>query len=75
MFLYANGRQFILYFSFTLGLEDTSGGWGWIYVLYQHKHTKKGDSSLGAKVRTRKDDHPNRRKVKKSERSDPERLA
>lgn len=26
-------------------------------------------------MRTRKDDHPNRRKVKKSERSDPERLA
>lgn len=28
MFLYANGRQFILYFSFTLGLEETSEGWG-----------------------------------------------
>lgn len=54
-------------FSFTLGLEETSGGWGggWIYVLYQHKHTKKAHSSLGAKVRTRKVDHPNRRKVKK----------
>lgn len=26
MFLYANGLQFLLYFSFRLGLGETSGG-------------------------------------------------
>lgn len=56
MFLYANGRQFILYFSFKLGLEETSGGdfAHRIYVLYQHKRTKKVIPPLEQKCETEK---------------------